>query len=707
MYSNYIKALREKNTRFQSKAENIREFTALVDKNASRRTNNILQGCKISTQDKTVGLGSSTTFHCPHSHHFQLSPNLTHRDAIGHKYLDYDVNCKTIIQGYMNGAAGASLDTTGVLLDLPNAKNLTRNFSRHQDFIGEKIRDIVTEEMDLALQLELKATVIHEENEAFYEEWIKCNKKTRKKFGLTVSYDMGWQRRSSGNNYSSLSGHGFLIGAHTRRVIACVVFSKKCAVCESRKRKGLGAGMTAAAPAQPGAGITAAAPAQPGAGITAAAPADMDAETTVLEDITMGTLDSAGITATEPINTGVISTDGLDHVCTRNYDGSSGAMESDGLLLLMKQLKERYNGDIWLEYVITDDDTKMKKYISHPKYRPRGKTNIGGSLPLDIPEPKWYADPTHRAKCVAGSFFELCKGKKSDIRATKLDAFRMKKYYSYFIKQNRSKGLSWLREHAMAPLNHMFDDHSLCHSSWCHRKKKSDDEKEGKTVDPSERDAVGYYRCKKADGKLYVVMKEKYSRYVSDEFLTQCCHEHDTQMNEGLNRSVSKYVPKGTNFCTTTSLITRVYIAAGIQLVGNHFLWTNVMKALNLDIPIQTELYLLDLDKRKLRNFCREHDFANMAKRKKKEHEKIRAQIEQAKNDAKRNATYTSRTGCEIEEKNNKRKRSQDANVNICKYAEYGCTGASSHKTNRSKKCLFYGISHNEILGEFVFFLLH
>ena len=100
------------------------------------------------------------------------------------------------------------------------------------------------------------------------------------------------------------------------------------------------------------------------------------------------------------------------------------------------------------------------------------------------------------------------------------------------------------------------------------------------------------------------------------------------------------------------------------------------MTALNLDIPVQTELYLLDLDKRKLRNFCRERDFANMAKRKKKEHEKIRAQIEQVKNDAKRNATYTSRTGCEIEPNNNKRKRSAGADVNHCKYTEYGCPHA-------------------------------
>ena len=105
--------------------------------------------------------------------------------------------------------------------------------------------------------------------------------------------------------------------------------------------------------------------------------------------------------------------------------------------------------------------------------------------------------------------------------------------------------------------------------------------------------------------------------------MTQCCHEYDTQVNEGMNRSVAKYVPKGTNYCSTTSLITHVYIAAGIQLVGNHYLWVQIMEALGLSIPVQTELYLLDLDKQKLRNFCREHDFTNMAKQKEKEHEKF------------------------------------------------------------------------------------
>ena len=229
---------------------------------------------------------------------------------------------------------------------------------------------------------------------------------------------------------------------------------------------------------------------------------------------------------------------------------------------------------------------------------------------------------------------------------------------------------------------------------------------EGTVTSPSDRDDKGYYRSMTTDKALYEAMKSKYDKYISVEYLKMCCHLYDTQLNEGMNRSVCKYVPKGTNFCRTNSLVTRVYIAAGIQLVGNHFLWVQVMSSLGLCVPVQTELYLLDLDKRKMKNYCRVHDFANMAKRKQSEHDKIRKHLLQVKNDQKRNATYSSMTGCEggkdIDGASKRRKtnKSGGAGANLCKYAIYGCGGMKSHKTNVSRHCKFHGISH-KIIGTY------
>ena len=105
----------------------------------------------------------------------------------------------------------------------------------------------------------------------------------------------------------------------------------------------------------------------------------------------------------------------------------------------------------------------------------------------------------------------------------------------------------------------------------------------------------------------------------------------------------------------------------GIQFVGNHYLWTERMKLLGLSIPVQTKLYLLDLDKQKLRNFCQEHYFANMAKRKKNKHEKIQVHINKANKYQARNALYSSRTGCDDTTKGQKQagEKSGDKHVYV------------------------------------------
>ena len=65
----------------------------------------------------------------------------------------------------MNGATGNSLDTMGVLLDLPSARNLIQLFSCHQKKVGERISGTVIKEMDIVLEMELKATIINKEGE--------------------------------------------------------------------------------------------------------------------------------------------------------------------------------------------------------------------------------------------------------------------------------------------------------------------------------------------------------------------------------------------------------------------------------------------------------------------------------------------------------------------------------------------------------------
>ena len=189
--------------------------------------------------------------------------------------------------------------------------------------------------------------MIHEEIEEYYVGLVKKYKATRKRFGLTVSYDMGWQRWSRGNNYTSLSGHEFLIGVHTRQIIVCAVFSKKCIFCENRRKKGsvrkisstvlpTSLSLTEVTPS-----VSAMSPSvtidDPSVSIIQPNMSAHDVEQAVANDVIV-----------EETDTGVIDVSNLDHPCTRNYDNSSGTMKSYGLLLLIKNIQKKYKGEIFL-----------------------------------------------------------------------------------------------------------------------------------------------------------------------------------------------------------------------------------------------------------------------------------------------------------------------------------------------------------------------
>ena len=76
--------------------------------------------------------------------------------------MNYESNVKSIILVYMNGTGAGNPNAMRVLLDLPNGRNLNRSVSRHQYIVGESICSITKKEMNIALAMELKATIIHQ-----------------------------------------------------------------------------------------------------------------------------------------------------------------------------------------------------------------------------------------------------------------------------------------------------------------------------------------------------------------------------------------------------------------------------------------------------------------------------------------------------------------------------------------------------------------
>ena len=174
-------------------------------------------------------------------------------------------------------------------------------------------------------------------------------------------------------------------------------------------------------------------------------------------------------------------------------------------------------------------------------------------------------------------------------------------------------------------------------------------------------------------------MKQKYAKYISREYLQHVQHSFDTQVNEGINNSVASYANKGKHYSGTSSLITRVLIAAGIHLVGYHHFWTSCFDLLEVNIPTPLHLHLLALDKEKVSRYHHDHDFKNKVKRKRSEHEKFAKEYLVHQKDVNRNATYQSHTGC-----------ADEPSANTCKHSKFGCKGDKKHKTERSQHCDFH-----------------
>ena len=63
--------------------------------------------------------------------------------------------------------------------------------------------------------------------------------KDLQKIGITVSFDMGWQKRSGGHIYDSLSGHGYFLGCLLGNVVYYGVIKKNCSMCDCLDSDGL------------------------------------------------------------------------------------------------------------------------------------------------------------------------------------------------------------------------------------------------------------------------------------------------------------------------------------------------------------------------------------------------------------------------------------------------------------------------------------
>ena len=480
---------------------------------------------------------------------------------------------------------------------------------------------------------------------------------------------MGWQKRSSGNRYDSLSGHAFTIGANSKKNIYCMVSSKMCATCQSAEANG-----TIAREHKCPKNYS---------GSSKAMEADAALESYVsLFRENEGTIAFSHVIADDDSSMRAI----LRHP-QRNGKG---------------KLPEEIPAPEWY-----CDPSHRTKVVAKPFFalaiQPK---SVSEATNVDAGRiKKWYA---YMIRDNRDKSFEQLK---RAAEAVILHLFGIhtncdEKWCRPLRIQNQKQALP-LPEATKYPAamegqeDHPPSPSSPAPSAGSQTSSKATVSRKSYEVDMNPTDTnvtkedhelEGYYRCKTKNAKLYKQFTKIYRQFTSEERLRECMHPYDTQLNEAMNTSVHRYAPKGRTYCSTMSLTNRVMIALGVRNAGYYGYWSRVFAKMKLPMSPNLEAYLKNKDKKKKRKRNYESSLERRIKRAKIRNDKMKEEIQKQMKDSKQGATYGAGVAIETisnlpsfvvsDDQELKGKKSQK-----CPFV--GCTG-TNHKTNGSKSCVYH-----------------
>ena len=392
-------------------------------------------------------------------------------------------------------------------------------------------------------------------------------------------------------------------------------------------------------------------------------------------------------TVCQRATTGVIRV----HDCSKNYDGSSKAMEANAVLEMYVHLYQQQH--VRTELIIADDDSSIKAKLkwSNQDHMTNNNTTIvpkvlskhgklrtrpdKGGVPGDIPEPMFGADPNHRTKLVGKEAYGLARRTKGeDLTMTEMDAYRIKRNYGYMVRSIPKLNENQFEEAARAVVQHHFDNHLFC-GDWCRRKELSD----------AQRKASGkYYRCKTKDAELYKTLRTLLDRFCTLKAMKEVAHGHDTQVNESLNGTISWHAPKNKVYSGSGSLKNRLALAIGVHSVGTLVFFTRLFGKLHINMDADVLHYLEQKDRNRSAKITRATTKEFKKKRNERHHDKLVENTKVAKHErARREGTYE--TGIGMDGGYTEADFEADDITIKCKRC-----GGLGHKTANSKGCKFY-----------------
>jgi hypothetical protein len=151
---------------------------------------------------------------------------------------DYAINVLYILSFISSGDGCTEATRLLGLLGLPNDTTMQgRSFNIIEDRISPIMQSVARQILLDNLKNEVKVTfdASEDKDDNDYQLWESSlgdnatTVLTRAKYPeITVSFNMGWQQRSSGRKYASPTGHAFFVGALCRKPVSFCLRSKIC-----------------------------------------------------------------------------------------------------------------------------------------------------------------------------------------------------------------------------------------------------------------------------------------------------------------------------------------------------------------------------------------------------------------------------------------------------------------------------------------------
>ena len=300
---------------------------------------------------------------------------------------DYAANCLFVLSMMLSGDGGTEATKIMGLLDLPRAQSMAKsNYQTLEDDVSTKIIAYTKEllEKNLMKEVLLWAKDNPEFDSVKWEDAWRNNKPIPfdDMPAITSSYDMGWQKRSSGRRYDSHSGHAAIVGSKTRKPIAVSVLSKFCRVCSQQNSDG------AEDEQEP-----------------------HDCLINFDQNSSSGSMEPQAL-----VN--------LSHELLDNYYCLLNTIVADDDSSVRAQMK--WSNADWM----IENETNQPPKIFNETTKTYSKRPDHGKLRYPYPEPAFLGDPSHRTKLVGKKCFELeAKRKEISKGLNKVDCLTIKKNF--------------------------------------------------------------------------------------------------------------------------------------------------------------------------------------------------------------------------------------------------------------------------------------